>query len=58
MALKECLGVKIEVQFKERNIGSPFFGQVDSYLSKDFYLSSLEPFLSVSYTHLTLPTKA
>ncbi len=45
MALKECLGVKIEVQFKERNIGSPFFGQVDSYLSKDFYLSSLEPFL-------------
>tara|TARA_Y100000992_G_C21270727_1_gene496684 strand:- start:207 stop:1280 length:1074 start_codon:yes stop_codon:yes gene_type:complete len=44
-SLSECLAIKIEIQFKERNIGSPLFGQIDSYLNSHYYLSSLKPFL-------------
>jgi len=42
-ALNECLGIKVEVQFKERNIGSPMFGELDKHLSDiGYYLLDLE----------------
>ncbi len=44
-SLSECLAIKIEIQFKERNIGSPLFGQINSYLNSHYYLSSIKPFL-------------
>lgn len=38
----ECLGVQVEVQFLERNIGSKLFGDVDNFLkSKGFKLYDL-----------------
>ena len=41
-SLIDCLGIKIEVQFKERNIGSPLFLEVDNYLKNNFFLLNLK----------------
>lgn len=34
---KSCIGIQIEVQFIERNIGSPLFSEVDSFLRNAGY---------------------
>ena len=41
-SLSDCLGIKIEVQYKERNIGSPLFLEVDNYLRNKFFLLNLK----------------
>ena len=40
--LSDCLGIKIEVQFKERNIGSPLFSEIDDHLKKNYFLLDLK----------------
>ena len=41
-SLSDCLGIKIEVQYKERNIGSPLFSEIDDYLKKSYFLLELK----------------
>tara|TARA_B100001057_G_scaffold489970_1_gene577300 strand:+ start:2804 stop:3871 length:1068 start_codon:yes stop_codon:yes gene_type:complete len=41
-SLSDCLGIKIEVQFKERNIGSPLFSEIDDHLKKNYFLLDLK----------------
>ena len=41
-SLSDCLGIKIEVQYKERNIGSPLFSEIDAYLRKSYFLLELK----------------
>ena len=43
-SLSDCLGIKIEVQYKERNIGSPLFSEIDDYLKKSYFLLELKKF--------------
>ncbi len=41
-SLSDCLGIKIEVQYKERNIGSPLFSEIDNYLRERYFLLDLK----------------